>query len=77
MAKGRNPEFIKVEKFINSGKGTIADYRKLNPDAPSFKVKTGSIAEGNAVVSYKKAGTFGAETKRQAQLMLSQEEQHR
>ena len=64
MAKGRNPEFIKVEKFINSGKGTIADYRKLNPDAPSFKVKTGSIAKGNAVVSYKKAGTFGAETKR-------------
>ena len=68
MAKGRNPEFIKVEKFINSGKGTIADYRKLNPDAPSFKVKTGSIAKGNAVVSYKKAGTFSAETKRAAQI---------
>jgi hypothetical protein len=68
MAKGRNPEFIKVEKFINSGKGTIADYRKLNPDAPAFKVKIGSIANKNAIVSYKKAGTTDAVTRRAAQI---------
>ena len=68
MAKGRNPEFIKVEKFINSGKGTIADYRKLNPGSPEFKVKIGSIANKNAIVSYKKAGTKDAVTRRAAQI---------
>ena len=60
MAKGRNPEFIKVEKFINSGKGTIADYRRLNPGSPEFKVKIGSIANKNAIVSYSLMNIFKA-----------------
>ena len=61
MPRERNPEFLEVEKYINSGKGTIEDYRILHPDKPQFKIKTGSITDKNARVSFKNPATYKRE----------------
>ena len=62
----RNPLFIKAEKWLNEKKGrTIKEFRELNPGTPPLKVKTGSLKNQNAKVSFKKEGTFNAEKNRQ------------
>ena len=65
MPRQRNQVFLEAEKWLNEKLGrTIEEYRKLNPDIPPLKVKTGSLKNQNARVSFKKEGTFNAERNR-------------
>tara|TARA_B100000700_G_C14929222_1_gene801068 strand:+ start:87 stop:1199 length:1113 start_codon:yes stop_codon:yes gene_type:complete len=66
MARERNPLFIQAENWLNEEQGrTIKEFRENNPGTPPLKVKTGSLKNQNAKVSFKKEGTFGAEKNRQ------------